>query len=49
MNGELIMTKSLGKIRNLKTFIHKVIYIATFIVMQSNVVGSIYFMSFGCP
>jgi hypothetical protein len=38
------MTKPLGIIKNLKIHIHGIPYVATFIVLQNNVVDSIYFM-----
>ncbi len=38
------MTKTLGIIKNLKIHIHGIPYVVTFIVLQNNVVGPIYFM-----
>jgi tetrahydromethanopterin S-methyltransferase subunit G len=43
------MTKPLGIIINLKIHIHGIPYIATFIVLENNVVDSNYFMLLGRP
>jgi hypothetical protein len=43
------MTKPLGIIRNLKIQIHGIPYVATFIVLQNNVVDSSYSMLLGRP
>jgi hypothetical protein len=43
------MTKSLGAIRNLKIDIHGIPYVATFIVLQNNVLDSSYSMLLGRP
>jgi len=43
------MTKTLGIIRNLKIQIHGIPYVATFIVLQNNVVDFIYSMLLGRP
>ncbi len=43
------MTRPLGIIRNLKIHIHGIPYVATFIVLQNNVVDSSYSMLLGRP
>jgi hypothetical protein len=43
------MTKPLGIIRNLKIQIHGIPYVATFIVLQNNVVDFSYSMLLGRP
>jgi hypothetical protein len=43
------MTKPLGVIKNLKIQIHGIPYVATFIVLQNNVVDSNYSMLLGKP
>jgi len=43
------MTKPLGIIRNLKIQIHGIPYVATFVVLQNNVVDSSYSMLLGRP
>jgi len=43
------MTRPLGIIINLKIHIHGIPYVATFIVLQNNVVDSSYFMLLGRP
>ncbi len=47
--GNQSMTKPLGIIRNLKIHIHGIPYVATFIVLQNNVVDSNYYMLLGRP
>jgi hypothetical protein len=37
-------TKSMGLIRDMKIYVHGIPYITTFIVLQNNVVNSIYSM-----
>jgi len=43
------MTRPLGIIRNLKIHIHGIPYVATFIILQNNVVDSSYSMLLGRP
>jgi hypothetical protein len=47
--ADLSMTKPLGIIRNLKIQIHDIPYVATFIVLQNNVVDFSYSMLLGRP
>jgi hypothetical protein len=43
------IAKPLGLIKNLKILVHGIPYIITFIVIQSSVLDSSYFVLLGCP
>jgi len=43
------ITKPLGLIKDLKILVHGIPYVMTFIIIQSNVLDSNYFMLLGCP
>ncbi len=47
--GDQTIAKPLGLITDLKNFIHEIPYAITFIVIESNVLNSNYFMLLGHP
>jgi hypothetical protein len=43
------IAKLLGSIKDFQIFVHGIPYVVTFIVIQSNVLNSMYFMLLGHP
>ncbi len=47
--ADQITTKPMGLIKDLKIYVHDILYLTTFIVLQFNVVDFCYFMLLGKP
>jgi hypothetical protein len=49
MHNKSNHSQTLGLIRDLNIFVHGILYMVTFIVIDNNVLDSSYSMLFGCP